>query len=224
MLNLLLAGAALAALADLTVKGWWKKTPVFGAFLVLQVILLIGYRPHSDNWLAAVWVPLSPLMTGLRIGVAAEAYLLHASRVRRLMGLSLAALSVALVAVAWKALPPTTDLVPLMVEIRRYVQIFVGMFLLLYAVLAYCADGWREGWRSKHLLVMVALLLNNMTVSILMSFVPKNAWHAMNDTSFAAAAIAYSVWIILCPQGDSRDPLIGTPTHQGHPASWRVGP
>ena len=193
------------ALACLLWRGWWRRVPVFGLYLAAQMPLLIGYRPESAAWLSNFWIPLAPLIVLLRVAVAIEAFRLHAVKYRWLMGLSLAALALALVGVIWRVVPAAPQ--PRIVELRRYAQIWAGLFLLLYAVLAYSADHWQTGWKARHLLVLLVILLNHTIVSMMSMEGPwRSGWWTVSDVSFAVSAAGYLAWAILCPLSGSPGP------------------
>jgi hypothetical protein len=202
-----LAGSVTIALLAALCRGWWRRVPVFCFYLAAQLPLLIGYQPESREWLTGLWVPLEPLVVLLRVGTALEAFPMHHPEDRKLAGISLAALALALAAVVWRTL--SVDPQSMIVELRRYAQIFAGLFLLLYVIVAYFEHILKSGWKSRHIIILMMILMNHTvvsTISLRRRWV--SDWWFVSSISFAVATAGYLIWTICCPLRPDKDDVL----------------
>ena len=178
----------------------WRRLPLFGAYLAVQMPLLIGCRPESAFWLQTEWVNLEPTVVVMRFAATAEAFWVHSADSaiqphRRRLALALAALSAALLALVWVFTPSS----PLqnVVQARRLAQVGCAAFLLLYAILVWSVGHLGAGWRTGHLLLLVAMLAVLASISVAsMSIWPWSAaaWHFADDAANVAMAGFLALW------------------------------
>ena len=200
--NLLAVSCGLSLLSWLFCRGW-RRIPLFGAYLAVQLPLLIGCRPESALWLQTEWVNLEPTVVALRFAATAEAFWVHSADPaiqphRKRIAVALSGLLAALLALVWVFTPGS----PLqnVVQARRLAQIGCAAFLLLYAVLVWSVGHLGIGWRSGHLLLFVAMLAILAGISVAsMSIRPwsREAWHFVDDAANMATAVLLACWAIM---------------------------
>ncbi len=196
----LLAGSCAIALFSWLFSRGWRRLPLFGAYLAVQLPLLIGCRPESALWLQTEWVNLEPAVVVLRCAATAEAFWVHSADPtiqphRKRLTAALGALAAALLALVWVFTPGS----PLqnVVQARRLAQIGCAAFLLLYAVLVWSVGRLGTGWRTGHLLLLVAMLAVLAGISVAsMSIRPWSweAWHLVDDAANVAMAALLITW------------------------------
>ena len=208
---LLAASCALALLSWLFSRGW-RRLPLFGCYLAVQLPLLIGYRPEDPAWLAAWWLRLEPAVVVLRFAATAEAFWVHSADPsirphRKQIAVALSCLVAALLALVWVFTPGS----PLqnVVQALRPAQIGCAAGLLLYAVLVWSVGHLGAGWRTGHLLLMVAMLAVLASISVAsMSIRPwsREAWHFVDEAANVAMAGLLVTWAALIPRSFLKNP------------------
>ena len=199
----LLAGSCGIALLSWLFSRGWCHLPFFGAYLAVQLPLLIGCRPESAIWLQTEWVNLEPAVVVLRLVATAEAFWVHSADSairphRKRVTVALSCLVAALLALVWVFTPgrPLQNVV----QARRLAQIGCAAFLLLYAVLVWSVGRLGTGWKTGHMLLVVAMLTVLASISVAsMSIRPwlRESWHFVDDAANVAMAGLLCGWAVM---------------------------
>ena len=188
------------ALAAFAFSGLWRR--FFAAFLMLAAIAVTAatYSPEMRDWIRLVYVPVESVAVLLRFLAAVEAIYYHTEELDQqlLLIVSLLLASISVMAIIWEITPGST--VEVFVQVRRYVQIGTGVFLLVGVVFLWSQRLWQSSITGWHTIILLVLVLKHAIYSLagIRGLWPNGkAWNGANGPSLLINILCCLAWITI---------------------------